>query len=178
MSSLDDAAAWLKEKIGVGGIFTKEELRAAFPGVTQIDRRVRDLRKCGWVIDTRREDRSLSRAEMRVVKIGNTSRPEGEVSPAVRRKALLAAAYSCVLCGAAGGTAYPDAQHIQVALQVVDPGGGRELIVCCGRCRADAKSIASIDNSAVTSASVAVATNLSPADWAAACRARIARRLL
>jgi hypothetical protein len=177
MSSVDDAAAWLKEKIGIGGIFTKEELRNAFPGVAQIDRRVRDLRKCGWVIDTRREDRTLSPPEMRLVKIGDSNRPQSGVSPTDRRKALLAAAYSCVLCGAAGGTAYPDAQHIQVALQVVDPGGGRDLIVCCGRCRADAELVASIDKSSVGSAAVSSAANLSPTEWAAACRARIARRL-
>lgn len=178
MSSLDDAAAWLSENIGVDGIFTKEQLRTAFPDVTQIDRRVRDLRKCGWVIDTRREDRSLSSAEMRLVTIGDTHRPEGGVSPTDRRKALLAAAYSCVLCGAAGHTAYPDAQHVQVALQIIELSESGELIVCCGRCRADAKSITLADNGEVTSATVASAADLSPADWAAACRARIARRLL
>lgn len=176
MSSLEDAAKWLREKVGVGGVFTKEDLREAFPGVTQIDRRVRDLRKCGWVINTRREDGTLSRAQMRLVKVAGTIPAAQEISPRDRRKAMLAAAYSCALCGAAGGSSYPDAQHVQVSLQVFNPEDGLGLIVCCARCRADAQAIAA-SGSVGASAMAASAASLPPDDWAAACRIRVARRL-
>jgi len=176
LSTLEDAAAWLRTRVGVGGIFTKEALRSAFPSVTQIDRRVRDLRGFGWVIDTRREDPTLSPAEMRLVKIGDLSRPHGGISPSDRRKALLATAYSCIMCGAAGGSTYPDAQHVRVVLQVVDPENRRGLVVCCARCRPDAESALVDASNAEISESVAKAAGLSSQEWAAACVARIARR--
>lgn len=176
MGSLGDAAAWLKEHVGTGGVFTKEDLRSAFPNVTQIDRRVRDLRARGWVIDTRREDPALSAAEMRLVKIGDLTRPPQEVSPKERRKALLSVSYSCVLCGAAGGSTYPDAQHVRVTLQVVRSSDGSALVVCCSRCRPDIESV--LQQTFELSPAAANAANLSRAEWSAACRARMASRML
>lgn len=38
------AALWLLDEIGEGNSFTKEQVREAFPGVSQADRRIRDLR--------------------------------------------------------------------------------------------------------------------------------------
>src|SRR5262245_39376762 len=64
------AALWLASEVGEGGVFTKGQLRDAFPGVTQIDRRVRDLRREGWIINTRREDVMLELDEQRLVHIG------------------------------------------------------------------------------------------------------------
>ncbi|MDQ0685646.1 hypothetical protein QFZ56_004609 [Streptomyces achromogenes] len=64
------AAAWLLQEVGEGGTFTKERLRADFPGIAQIDRRVRDLRDYGWIINTSREDPGLGQAEQRFVKRG------------------------------------------------------------------------------------------------------------
>jgi hypothetical protein len=37
-------ALWLISEVGVGNSFTKEQHRAAFSGVAQADRRMRDLR--------------------------------------------------------------------------------------------------------------------------------------
>lgn len=176
MSSIEEAAAWLKEHVGAGGVFTKEALRSAFPNVTQIDRRVRDLRACGWVIDTRREDPALSAAEMRLVKIGDLTRPPEQVSAKERRRALLSAAYSCVLCGAAGGSTYADARHVRVILQVVPTGKNSGLVVCCSRCRVHGESLT--DERSGLSAGAASAANLSNDEWSAACRARIANRIL
>jgi hypothetical protein len=175
MSSLEDAAAWLKEHVGTGGVFTKESLRSAFPNVTQIDRRVRDLRACGWVIDTRREDPALSAAEMRLVRISDLTRPPEQVSAKERRQALLLAAYSCVLCGAAGGSTYHDAQHVRVTLQVVKPGRGIGLVVCCSRCRADVEMV--IQQGFELSPDAASAAKLSSEDWSSACKARVANRI-
>lgn len=177
MSSLEDAANWLRTQVGLGGVFTKEALRAAFPNVTQIDRRVRDLRGFGWLIDTRREDPSLSASEMRLVKIGDMTGPTRGISPRDRRRAMLSAAYTCVLCGAVGGSTYPDAQHIRVTLQVIDAGEGRELVVCCARCRPDAESALNRGESHDLPQPILGAAELSSGDWAAACQERIARRL-
>jgi hypothetical protein len=43
-------ALWLVSEIGEGNSFTKEQHRAAFSGIAQADRRLRDLRDHGWVI--------------------------------------------------------------------------------------------------------------------------------
>ena len=58
-------ALWLVAEVGAGGTFTKADLRAAFPAIEQVDRRMRDLRTEGWVIATYREDRSLAADELR-----------------------------------------------------------------------------------------------------------------
>ncbi|MFF4654878.1 hypothetical protein [Streptomyces sp. NPDC001381] len=64
------AALWLVTQVGEGNVFTREDLRAAFPEVTQIDRRVRDLRDQGWVLHTNREDPAISSGETRFVRAG------------------------------------------------------------------------------------------------------------
>ncbi|MFG2901497.1 hypothetical protein ACGFZH_31000 [Streptomyces zaomyceticus] len=63
-------ALWLATEVGQGNVFSKDQLRTAFPSVAQIDRRVRELRSHGWVIATRREDVSLAINEMRFVEAG------------------------------------------------------------------------------------------------------------
>ncbi|MFD5630361.1 hypothetical protein [Streptomyces sp. NPDC127072] len=63
-------ALWLMLVVGIGNVFTKSQLREAFPDIAQIDRRIRDLRDWGWVIDTSREDASLKQSEQRFVKPG------------------------------------------------------------------------------------------------------------
>lgn len=40
-------ALWLHSEVPVGSSFTKAQLRDAFPGVEQVDRRMRDLRASG-----------------------------------------------------------------------------------------------------------------------------------
>src|SRR4051794_13683960 len=63
-------ALWLLSVVGEGHLFTKAQLRDAFPGVEQVDRRMRDLRPHGWQLLTNREDASLSPDELRFVKAG------------------------------------------------------------------------------------------------------------
>ena len=60
-------ALWLISEIGVGNSFTKGQHREAFSGVTQADRRLRDLRDYGWIIDTSAEDVTLNPEEQRFV---------------------------------------------------------------------------------------------------------------
>jgi hypothetical protein len=175
MSSLTDAAEWLKSSVGEGGVFTKEELRAAFPGVTQIDRRVRDLRKRGFVIHTRREDARLTAAEMRLVKIGDASRAPTGIPPEARREALNSSAYACMICGADGGGTYVDDPLQKVTLSVLDISALDRLIVACVRCKPSALRLHS--HEIEESPEVDQAARLSRQDWAAACRMRLRRRL-
>lgn len=175
MSSLSGAAQWLVENVGVDGVFTKEDLRRAFPGVAQIDRRVRDLRARGWIIHTRREDPRLLQSEMRLVVIGGLESPESPVSSRARKEALISSAFTCMLCGADGSGVYSDARHQRVLLTVRAVDGMPRPIVVCGRCRnALSEVMMKSDN---LSSSARSAADLSEEEWAAACRARLIGRL-
>jgi hypothetical protein len=63
-------AEWLVKNVGKGGVFHWLDVKHAFPGESQIDRRGRELREYGWVISTYREDPSLKQDEVRLDKIG------------------------------------------------------------------------------------------------------------
>ncbi|AEN11345.1 MULTISPECIES: hypothetical protein [unclassified Streptomyces] len=63
-------ALWLATQVGEGNVFSKDQLRTAFPAAAQIDRRVRELRNHDWVIATSRDDVSLAPHEMRFVRAG------------------------------------------------------------------------------------------------------------
>lgn len=169
MGSLQDAAAWLLGEVGAGGVFTKVQLRAAFPDVTQIDRRVRDLRAQGWVIHTRRQDPSLGQDEMRLVEIGSTHRvASGGISPKQRRAALLATAHSCLLCGAVASAPYPDARDVRVQLKVVAVEG--RLLPLCLRCE---PSLFDLDVGDERSHLEEQVLLLSSSAWARLCRLRL-----
>lgn len=115
MGAAKRTAKWLHEEIGVGNIFTKAQLRAAVPNREQVDRRMRQLREVGWVIDTSSEDASLSNEQLRVVKEGDHPWVEGyrwppksQVSDRVRRTVFDRDGNRCVVCGVASGEPYPD----------------------------------------------------------------------
>ncbi|SOE59085.1 hypothetical protein SAMN05446935_1453 [Burkholderia sp. YR290] len=143
-------ALWLTSEIGVGNIFTKEQHRKAFAGIAQADRRLRDLRKYGWVIHTSLEDVSLNANEQRLVKIGaHVWDPSGrsessrhKVVSAKERTAIFARAnYQCAVCGIAGGEAYPDDPFATAVLSISrrpDLLGheGGDYVVECNLCRA------------------------------------------
>ncbi len=140
------AALWLHSEVGVGSTFTKADLRAAFPGVEQIDRRMRDLRPEGWIITTYREDPSLDSDELRLVAEGGAvwergyrSRRDGQPTDQDRQAAFIADNYACVYCGIAGGEAYPDDELRNARLSAVRvrPGTSDDvaLLTLCDRCR-------------------------------------------
>ena len=105
-------ALWLIAEVGTGGTFTKADLRAAFPAVEQVDRRMRDLRAEGWVIATYREDRSLAADELRLVTVGARVwepgyRPRSRAVPARERRAVFSRdGYACRYCGISAGETY------------------------------------------------------------------------
>lgn len=143
-------ALWLISEIGVGNSFTKEQHRQAFSGVTQADRRVRDLREYGWVIHTSAEDLTLNPKEQRLVEVGSPVWERGvrkntavnTLTAKMRMAAFAENDYQCVLCGIAGGERYPDAPHITAVLAVsrrvvtVSDGRVQTMFVSeCKRCR-------------------------------------------
>lgn len=145
-STKSRAALWLRAEIGEGRTFTKEMLRQAFPDVAQIDRRVRDLRDNSWVIQTNREDVTLSAGEQRLVQIGDAvwdpshrSATSPKKPTAKQRQETFATDdYCCVMCGITAGQAYPEDALRRATLTVL-PGRGsgedREWVTGCDRCR-------------------------------------------
>lgn len=143
------SALWLANEVGVGNTFTKEQLRQAFPGVSQIDRRIRDLRDFGWVIRSNTEDASLRPEEQRFVKQGlavwdPAERRKGGSStlPAKERRDVLERdGYQCTICGIAGGETYPDRDYETAVLSITklpcaEPDGVVDHFVTqCRRCK-------------------------------------------
>lgn len=168
-------ALWLLQVIGEGNTFTKNELREAFPGVSQVDRRIRDLRDYGWVVYSSAEDATLLREDQRFVSAGvpvwdpkarRANAPEKAISTKERQAVLARDRYMCTLCGIAGGEAYPDDAIMTAVLGVSrrtvtsDDGRPRQVLVTeCKRCRSG-------DAPAPLAASdvVAVATELDPGE--------------
>ena len=144
-------ALWLITEVGVGNVFTKEQHRLAFPGVAQADRRLRDLRDYGWVIQTNREDVSLKPDEQRLAVVGiaiwdssvHKSITHSRASAKKRRSIFSAAGYQCEVCGIAGGESYPDLPTMTATLSLTAVHSDYVLndtkmqyIVECKRCRA------------------------------------------
>ncbi|GAA1883738.1 hypothetical protein [Actinomadura bangladeshensis] len=146
------AALWLVQEVGEGNTFTKGQLRDAFPGMAQIDRRVRDLRDYGWTILANTEDASLAAEEQRFVKAGVAVWDPKERRAAAPRKTLSSKEiravqerddFLCTVCGISGGEEYPDDPNKTAVLSVtrratVLPDGREEVLLLteCKRCRA------------------------------------------
>ncbi|MGW7408374.1 hypothetical protein ACWGI9_32595 [Streptomyces sp. NPDC054833] len=145
------AALWLLQVVGEGNVFTKAQLRAAFPDVAQIDRRIRDLRDHDWRIDTSRDDVSLQQQEQRFVARGadvwipgkaKAPKHKNSLTTAQRMKIFQADNHLCRSCGIAGGEAYEDGITLAVLnvarRRVLLPSGEVEhqLVTECKRCGA------------------------------------------
>lgn len=128
MGSMIRSSLWLLQVVGEGNTFTKNQLREAFPGIAQIDRRIRDLRDYGWVILSSAEDASLLRDDQRFVKAGvpvwdpktrRAAAPEKGISSKDRAATLARDGYMCTLCGVAGGETYPGDSYQTASLLTV-----------------------------------------------------------
>jgi hypothetical protein len=144
-------ALWLIQEIGEGNTFTKEQIRTAFPRVSQADRRIRDLRDYGWVILTNTEDATLMAEDQRFIAAGvsvwdpaarRAAAPK-TISAKKRQAAMTRDDFMCTVCGISGGEPYVDGSNQTAVLSVarretVLPGGRREamLVTECKRCRA------------------------------------------
>ncbi|MEU3461676.1 hypothetical protein ABZ721_17250 [Streptomyces sp. NPDC006733] len=149
-------ALWLVTVVREGEVFTKEELRQAFPGVSQVDRRMRDLRDFGWVIHTNREADNLDPHEQRFVQQGiavwepgKATRPRGTIAIGAgkRREIISGDGNMCRSCGITPG-AYYEGTHepaqLDIARRPVHRPGGEtvvELVTECQRCRLGARDL-------------------------------------
>lgn len=136
--------------IGEGHKFTKLELHEAVPDFSQVDRRMRDLRECGWVIDNYKVNPSLKPNEYLVQKIGVRidlgERPptpkRRTISGAKRREILERTGNLCAICGVPAGGSYPDLPGRRAVLTIGQiasdnpsgPGDENNLQAECHRC--------------------------------------------
>nr|BFE66238.1 hypothetical protein GCM10020063_107640 [Dactylosporangium thailandense] len=155
LGTMKRAALWLVQVVGEGEIFTKNELRDAFPDVSQIDRRMRDLRQFGWKIDTNREDVSLTASEQRFVRIGQLVWEPGKATPeksatitaSQRHEVLMRDGYKCRSCGIGPGETYTGTEatsQLDVARRPVrlpDGSTRTQLVIECNRCRVGSREL-------------------------------------
>ncbi|MGF0316674.1 hypothetical protein [Nocardia fluminea] len=149
LGTMKACALWLVQEIGVGELFTKSQLRDAFPATSQIDRRMRDLRDFGWRIDTNREDASLGPHEQRFVEQGaavwepgKATRPAGaSVTATERHELMVRDGRKCRSCGIGPGENYAGTyvpSQLDVARRAVRLPNGEtkvQLLIECSRCR-------------------------------------------
>jgi len=168
-------ALWLLQVVGEGGTFTKNQLREAFPGVSQADRRIRDLRDWGWVVHSSTEEASLLAEDQRFVKAGvavwdpqerRKAAPRKAIPSKERRAVLARDGYMCTLCGIAGAEPYRDDPVMTAVLSVsrrkvrTIEGSDTEMLVTeCNRCRSGQENAPIEMGDAVSAAS-----ELSPGD--------------
>src|SRR4051794_11504302 len=85
---------YLATEVGEGETFHKQDLRQIVQGTEQVDRRMRDLRKVGWVIRTYRDKGALRPNELYLETIGDHvwedgyKWPAGGLTASKRRKVL------------------------------------------------------------------------------------------
>lgn len=156
------AALWLVTVVGEGNIFTKEQVKDAFPGISQADRRVRDLRDYGWQIDTHREDALLGQHEQRFVaqgqpvwEPGKATKDSTAITDTQRRKVLARDGNRCRSCGITPGQVFDgsfESAQIDIARRKVRQADGSrpvQLVAECNRCRVGGRGL-DADLSAVT----------------------------
>ncbi|MEV0778578.1 hypothetical protein [Streptomyces sp. NPDC050428] len=153
--SMKRGALWLVTIVGEGNVFTKTQLKEAFPGTAQIDRRVRDLRDFGWRIDTNREDITLDANEQRFVTQGEPVWEPGKgraktstpITATQRREIMAQDGYLCRSCGIPAGQMYAgtyEAAQLDIARRQVRKDDGStvtQLVTECSRCRVGGRDL-------------------------------------
>lgn len=152
-------AYYLATAVGEGNTFTMQAVRDACPGISQVDRRMRELRELGWVIHTYKDSASLQPEQLRLVRIGDRVW-EPDYKPLVagtripgplRREVLERDHHRCTVCGIGAGEEYPDypGRRARMTIGHVQPigRGGRtekkNLRTECAMCNETAKDTTS-----------------------------------
>jgi hypothetical protein len=105
---------YLATEVGEGNKFDKQTLRQIVPNTEQVDRRMRDLRKVGWVIRNYKDKASLRPNELYLETIGDHvwetgyKWPEEGLTAAKRRKVFDRDGRRCMVCGIDFGAEFPD----------------------------------------------------------------------
>lgn len=152
-SSLVKVATYVAS-VGEGGKFTKLNMLEAVPGVAQADRRMRDLRSMGWVIDNYKINPNLSPDQYLLRTIGTRvdlgEKPDVQrktITGAKRRRILDRDGHVCQSCFTAGGEEFADAPGRRATLTIghivpVARGGTDDdsnLRAECQRCNDEAR---------------------------------------
>ena len=145
-------------QVGEGNKFGKLEMLAAVPNVAQADRRMRDLREIGWVIDNYkvnpdlRPDEYLVRAIGTRIDLGEKAQPSRKtVSGPKRRRILERDGSACQVCGIAAGAEFSDIPGRRAMLSIghiipVIRGGDNNddnLRAECQRCNDESRDLSS-----------------------------------
>ena len=109
-------AHYLYDEVGEGGKVSVEKVRRDIsgPGLTQIDRRMRELREVGWEILSYKDMPALQPDEHFLKKVGDRIWEDGyrwptkRLTPATRRQVFDRDGQACAICGITFGTEYPD----------------------------------------------------------------------
>jgi hypothetical protein len=107
-------ANYLATEVGEGNKFDKATLREIVPNTEQVDRRMRDLRRVGWVIRNYKDKASLKPNELYLEKIGDEiwvdgyKWPEEGLTAGKRRRVLDRDGRRCLVCGIDFGAEFPD----------------------------------------------------------------------
>jgi len=126
---------WIRS-IGVGVVFTRADIEAAFPGVGQIDRRVRGLRESGWTIITNRQDKNLRSGQFRCDQFGGDHRTPGPTD-SVRRAVILRDRRQCQVCGIIAGQPYPNEPNRTAHIEAAYRTGARSYAAAAWEARCD-----------------------------------------
>ncbi|MFD7230551.1 HNH endonuclease [Streptomyces sp. NPDC059881] len=155
-------ALWLRDEVGKGGTFSKQQLRVAIQGAEQVDRRMRDLRPAGWLIQTYRDKPSLQSDQLYLAEIGlpvwqKEHRAAGlrQISAKTRRYVYERDGHICRRCGISAGEAYPDelGSRARLTLGHVSShksGSGsnpEDLITECARCNETVRHLTGVQAS-------------------------------
>lgn len=122
-------ASFLWFKLNVGDLFTMKRLREELgdgegaEAAEQLNRRLRSLRKDGWILDSIKNDRSLPTDAYRLEKKGKKiwlgePRENKSISQRTRRLVFDRDGYRCVLCGVGGSEPYPGEPDSKAKLTV------------------------------------------------------------
>lgn len=131
-------AHFLATEVGQGKIFDKATLRKIVPNIEQVDRRMRDLRKVGWVIRNYKDMASLKPNELLLEKIGeelwreNWKWPVQGLNASLRRKVFDRDGPRCMVCGIDFGAEFPDRPGVRARPTIghvlpLERGGNSEL---------------------------------------------------
>lgn len=109
-------AAYLWFNVEVGGVFTLAEVRTEIDVVnqTQTDRRLRELREQGWVIEGYKDSKGMKSNSYILKKKGNRiwageKNQRDAISNKLRRQVFARDNNTCVVCGISAGEPYIDA---------------------------------------------------------------------
>jgi 5-methylcytosine-specific restriction endonuclease McrA len=124
-SSLVRVAGFIAS-VGTNNMFTKMDLLEAVSGVAQADRRMRDLREMGWIIENYKTNPQLRPEQYLVRKIG-TRIDLGERRPSTVRKSITGPkrlrvlerdGHTCQICGITAAMNYVDEPDRQAVMTV------------------------------------------------------------